>query len=87
MRHGGATRTAYLPDNRKGQLVERLLRKAFNQRLIFTVGQSVTSGADNQTVWNDVHHKTSPGAGAYGYPDPDYLDRVIDDLKAKGITE
>ena len=38
-------------------------------------------------MWNDIHHKTSTHGGAqgYGYPDPEYLDRVIDDLKARGI--
>ncbi len=37
-------RTAYLPDNDKGRKVLRLLRHAFEQRLIFTVGRSTTSG-------------------------------------------
>jgi len=37
-------REAYLPDNDEGRKVLRLLRKAFVQRLIFTVGQSTTSG-------------------------------------------
>ena len=27
------------------------------------------------------------GPSSYGYPDPDYLDRVIEDLKAKGVTD
>ena len=69
--------------------MENLLRKAFNQQLVFTVGQSITSGRDNCVVWNDIHHKTNThgGPSGYGYPDPDYLDRVIEDLKAKGITD
>jgi len=43
---------------------------------------------NNTVVWNDIHHKTSPSGGpsSYGYPDPGYLDRVIEDLKAQGIT-
>ncbi|KAF6034783.1 hypothetical protein EB796_006910 [Bugula neritina] len=68
--------------------VLKILEKALKHRLVFTVGQSVTSGMNNTVVWNDIHHKTSI-AGApsnYGYPDPGYLDRVIEDLKAKGIT-
>ena len=83
----GTGRTAYLPDNEKGRKVERLLRTAFNQRLIFTVGTSITTGVSNTVVWNDIHHKTTTHGGAqgYGYPDPEYLDRVIDDLKARGI--
>ncbi len=37
-------RVAYLPDDEKGRKVLRLLRRAFQQRLIFTVGRSTTSG-------------------------------------------
>jgi len=47
-RYNGTQRTAYLPDNREGNEVLRLLKKAFDARLVFTVGTSVTSGMDNQ---------------------------------------
>jgi len=51
--------------------VQDLLKEAFNRKLIFTVGRSVTTGLDNQTVWNGIHHKTSLNGGAshFGYPD------------------
>ncbi|XP_026076578.1 E3 ubiquitin-protein ligase DTX3L-like isoform X2 [Carassius auratus] len=83
----GATRHAYLPDNDEGNEVLALLQRAFYQKLIFTVGKSTTSGIDNIVTWNDVHHKTNTSGGPerYGYPDPDYLKRVKDELKAKGI--
>ncbi|XP_073772266.1 uncharacterized protein dtx3lb.2 isoform X3 [Danio rerio] len=83
----GTTRRAYLPDNHEGKEVLALLQRAFDQKLIFTVGTSTTSGLENVVTWNDIHHKTSPygGAQSYGYPDPDYLKRVKDELKAKGI--
>ncbi|KAG5274829.1 hypothetical protein AALO_G00140600 [Alosa alosa] len=83
----GARRTAYLPDNKEGREVLALLKKAFDQRLIFTVGTSRTSGMEDCVTWNDVHHKTSThgGAQSFGYPDDDYLKRVRDELKAKGI--
>ncbi|KAA0708056.1 E3 ubiquitin-protein ligase DTX3L [Triplophysa tibetana] len=85
--HYGTHRTAYLPDNKEGNHVLGLLRRAFDQRLIFTVGTSTTSGATNAVTWNDIHHKTNTHGGpeGYGYPDPDYLKRVKDELKAKGI--
>uniref|UniRef100_A0A8C2ENK2 E3 ubiquitin-protein ligase n=1 Tax=Cyprinus carpio TaxID=7962 RepID=A0A8C2ENK2_CYPCA len=84
--HGTNCR-AYLPDNDEGNEVLALLQKAFNQKLIFTVGKSTTSGMDNVVIWNDVHHKTNRNGGpeSYGYPDPDYLKRVKNELKAKGI--
>ncbi|NXQ38899.1 DTX3L ligase, partial [Catharus fuscescens] len=82
-----AFRTAYLPDNEEGREILQLLRRAFNQKLIFTVGQSRTTGKQNVITWNDIHHKTSIDGGPdhFGYPDPSYLQRVRSELKAKGI--
>ncbi|NXC14959.1 DTX3L ligase, partial [Corythaeola cristata] len=81
------SRTAYLPDNREGREILQLLKRAFSQKLIFTVGQSRTTGAQGVITWNDIHHKTSMYGGPtnFGYPDPDYLKRVRSELKAKGI--
>ncbi|XP_021424829.2 E3 ubiquitin-protein ligase DTX3L isoform X5 [Oncorhynchus mykiss] len=83
----GAHRIAYLPDNQEGNEVLKLLERAFNQKLIFTVGTSRTTGTDDCVTWNDIHHKTNIDGGAqgFGYPDPDYLSRVKSELKAKGI--
>ncbi|KAL0978295.1 hypothetical protein UPYG_G00168540 [Umbra pygmaea] len=83
----GTNREAYLPDNKEGNEVLRLLGKAFDQKLIFTVGTSRTTGSNDCVTWNDIHHKTSITGGpqAFGYPDPDYLRRVKEELKAKGI--
>ncbi|XP_035980615.1 uncharacterized protein LOC118556663 isoform X2 [Fundulus heteroclitus] len=83
----GTKRTAYLPDNEEGQEVLKLLKKAFDQKMIFTVGTSRTTGLDNQVIWNDISHKTSMTGGPqnFGYPDPDYLSRVKEDLKTKSI--
>ncbi|XP_060898639.1 E3 ubiquitin-protein ligase DTX3L-like isoform X2 [Labrus mixtus] len=87
-RYEGISREAYLPDNKEGNEVLRLLQKAFDQKLIFTVGMSRTTGKENQVTWNDIHHKTSTSGGpqCFGYPDPGYLSRVRDELKAKGIV-
>ncbi|XP_061583518.1 uncharacterized protein LOC133448726 isoform X2 [Cololabis saira] len=86
-RYTGTGRTAYLPDNKEGNEVLKLLKKAFDQKLIFTVGESRMTGDKNTVTWNDIHHKTSiyGGPSSYGYPDPDYLKRVKEELKAKGI--
>ncbi|XP_057217699.1 E3 ubiquitin-protein ligase DTX3L [Triplophysa rosa] len=83
----GAARTAYLPDSSEGRKVLKLLERAFDQRLTFTIGHSSTTGRNNVVTWNDIHHKTSRTGGPtnYGYPDPEYLKRVQDELKAKGI--
>uniref|UniRef100_A0A3Q2P455 E3 ubiquitin-protein ligase n=1 Tax=Fundulus heteroclitus TaxID=8078 RepID=A0A3Q2P455_FUNHE len=83
----GTTRSAFLPDNKEGNEVLQLLKKAFDQKLIFTVGASRTTGAENMVTWNDIHHKTSIAGGPerFGYPDKNYLSRVKDELKSKGI--
>ncbi|XP_063081153.1 E3 ubiquitin-protein ligase DTX3L isoform X1 [Cavia porcellus] len=88
-RYSGTSRTAYLPDNKEGNEVLELLREAFNHRLIFTVGYSRTLGVSDVITWNDIHHKTSRtgGPSSFGYPDPDYLNRVKEELKAKGIEK
>ncbi|XP_061226011.1 E3 ubiquitin-protein ligase DTX3L isoform X1 [Neopsephotus bourkii] len=85
--YSSTSRKAYLPDTKEGQEILQLLRKAFNQKLIFTVGESRTTGATDVITWNDIHHKTSMVGGPtnFGYPDPDYLHRVRLELKAKGI--
>uniref|UniRef100_H2ZBN7 E3 ubiquitin-protein ligase n=1 Tax=Ciona savignyi TaxID=51511 RepID=H2ZBN7_CIOSA len=80
----GTYRTGYLPNCTEGIEVFQLLRKAFDAGLIFTVGTSLTTGVPNTVVWNDIHHKTD-FTGTYGYPDPGYLTRVKEDLKAKGV--
>ncbi|XP_027268562.1 E3 ubiquitin-protein ligase DTX3L isoform X1 [Cricetulus griseus] len=83
----GTHRSAYLPDNKEGREVLDLLREAFRKKLIFTIGNSRVTGASDVITWNDIHHKTSTFGGPenFGYPDPDYLKRVKEELKAKGI--
>jgi deltex-like protein len=83
----GTSRGAYLPDNREGHKVLALLQKAWDARLIFRVGTSVTTGCENTVVWNGIHHKTSlsGGSSCFGYPDPTYLTRVTEELAAVGI--
>uniref|UniRef100_A0ABM0H204 E3 ubiquitin-protein ligase n=1 Tax=Saccoglossus kowalevskii TaxID=10224 RepID=A0ABM0H204_SACKO len=64
--YSGTSRTAYLPDNREGREVLRLLKLAFERKLTFIIGTSVTTGCNNTVVWNDIHHKTSKYGGPSG---------------------
>lgn len=86
--YSGTQRTAYLPDNGAGKELLELLQRAFRQRLVFTIGRSVTTGMDNCVVWNGIHHKTNTAGGSshFGWPDETYFERVKEELKAKGIT-
>ena len=59
----GTTRQAYLPANEEGRVVLQMLIKAFDKKLIFTVGRSNTTGQDDCVTWNDIHHKTSVHGG------------------------
>ena len=64
--YSSTSRTAYLPDNREGKEVLALLRRAFDARLVFTVGgTSITSGLRNQITWNGIHHKTNISGGPH----------------------
>ncbi|XP_028289063.1 E3 ubiquitin-protein ligase DTX3L1 [Parambassis ranga] len=76
---------AYLPDNREGRRVLKLLEKAFYQRLLFTV-KTNKDGEDTITT-DSIPLKTQPDGGsrADGYPDSDYLKNVKKELKEKGI--
>ncbi|XP_077152414.1 putative E3 ubiquitin-protein ligase DTX2 isoform X2 [Ranitomeya variabilis] len=85
----GFPRHCYLPDNAKGRLVLELLKLAWTRRLIFTIGVSSTTGESDTVVWNEIHHKTEMNSNitGHGYPDPNYLDNVIAELSAQGVTE
>ncbi|NWI67695.1 DTX3 ligase, partial [Todus mexicanus] len=67
VRYPGTTRVAYLPDCPEGNKVLGLFRKAFDQRLTFTVGTSMTTGRANVITWNDIHHKTNCTGGPQLY--------------------
>ncbi|XP_056131156.1 probable E3 ubiquitin-protein ligase DTX3 isoform X2 [Lampris incognitus] len=89
VRYAGTLRTAFLPASKQGEKVLRLLRKAFDRRLVFTIGRSATTGANNAITWNDIHHKTTTEGGlqCFGYPDPTYLQRVEEELRLNGVVE
>ena len=63
----GTKRQAYLPASKEGKVVLDMLQKAFEKKLIFTVGTSNTTGKDDCVTWNDIHHKTSVSGGPLKY--------------------
>ncbi|NXM02095.1 DTX1 ligase, partial [Tyrannus savana] len=75
-----------IPDPRQ---VLKLLIVAWDRRLIFTIGTSNTTGESDTVVWNEIHHKTEFGSNltGHGYPDPNYLDNVLAELLAQGVSE
>lgn len=87
-RYSGTQRTAFFPSTAEGREVIRLLILAFERKLTFVVGTSITTGRQNAVVWNGIHHKTNVTGGPtrYGYPDPGYFFRVKEELLSKGLT-
>ncbi|XP_012275344.1 protein deltex [Orussus abietinus] len=85
----GFPRVCYLPDNDLGSRVLRLLQIAFERRLIFTIGRSVTTGREDVVTWNEIHHKTElgPSTSGHGYPDTNYLERTLQELAAQGVSD
>lgn len=85
----GFPRHGYLPDNEVGRKALKLLTEAWERRLIFTIGESITTGEENTVTWNEIHHKTEYGGNytGHGYPDPLYLDHLFMELKAQGVGE
>lgn len=87
-KYSGTARIAYLPNNKEGREVLALLKVAFDRKLIFTVGTSVTTGQTNTTVWGGIHHKTNltGGTARFGYPDSTYFNRVKEEMASRGVT-
>ena len=85
--YSGTKRMCFLPNIQRGREILGLLKIAFDRKLTFTVGTSITTGKKNTVVWNGIHHKTNVKGGPtnYGYPDDTYFDRVEQELAAKGV--
>ena len=66
-RFSGGKHYAYLPDSPEGREVLTLLRKAFDAKLIFTVGKSASTRLDNTIIWGDIEHKTAQHGGRRRY--------------------
>ena len=85
----GTSRRSFLPNTKEGREVLALLKIAFDRKLTFTVGTSVTTGKKNTVVWNGIHHKTNISGGPtnFGYPDNSYFNRVKEELASKGVCQ
>jgi deltex-like protein len=84
--YSGTSRSAYLPTSPEGITTFKMFVTAFERRLSFTIGTSLTTGATNTVVWAGIHHKTSTHGGPFGFPDNSYLNRVEQEFAARNIT-
>ena len=51
------------------------------------VGTSMSSGFSNLVIWNDIHLKTQKIGSEHGYPDPNFLANLMQELAGFRITE
>ncbi|XP_026148292.1 E3 ubiquitin-protein ligase DTX3L1 [Mastacembelus armatus] len=81
--YSGLRLSTYLPDTREGRKVLKLLERAFNERVLFTV---VTNKAGEDVITAaSIPLKTRQDGAVDGYPDSNYLKTVRRRLKDKGI--
>lgn len=78
----GFPRVCYLPNTKQGRKVLKLLQVAWERRLVFTVGRSLTTGREDVITWNGIHHKTEPSAALT----PGFLDNCLKELAGLGVT-
>ncbi|XP_061096568.1 E3 ubiquitin/ISG15 ligase TRIM25-like [Conger conger] len=70
---------SYLPDSPEGRRVLKLLQRAFEQKLIFTV--AATHGAADRVIYTDIPYAES----RHQWEQPGFLQRLKAALRAKGI--
>lgn len=85
----GTNRISFIPNTKNGRILLGLLKIAFDRQLTFAIGTSITTGMTDTIVWNGIHHKTNINGGPtnYGYPDPTYFNRVLEELASKGVNK
>jgi len=76
----------YLPGNIQGVILLELFKVAFRRRVMFGLGNSMTTSSYRPTF--NIHIKTSThrGAAGHGYPDDDYFQRCVKELQTNGVT-
>ena len=84
----GFPKSAFIPDTELGRIVLKLLEKAFNQHLTFSLVTQKGS-RDAMVQWNPaIGHKTEfgPLEAKNAYPDPAFLEDLARQLSRLGIT-
>jgi deltex-like protein len=81
----GTSRKGYIPNSPEGIILFKMFVLAFERRLPFMIGTSLTTGQTNTVVWAGIHHKSNVNGGPFGYPDPTYFSRVLEELKVRNI--
>ncbi|PJE78672.1 hypothetical protein CI610_02381 [invertebrate metagenome] len=82
-------RKAYLPYDEEGINALNMLIEAYKRGFILGVGYSISRGVEDVVIWKNIPHKTCccglSSNVEHGYPDPDYLNRLMGILHEQGI--
>ena len=83
----GTSRSVYLPNSIEGQNVLKRIKYAWDIRILFNVGTSLTTGRSNCVIWNGIPFKTrlDGGPSRHGYPDPGYLAELNSAMDAQHV--
>jgi deltex-like protein len=86
-RYTGTYRTVYLPNTIEGKNAVKRIKYAWDVRILFNIGTSLTTGQPNCIIWNGIPFKTrlDGGPALHGYPDPGYLAELNAALDAHNV--
>ncbi len=86
--YAGDRRRNYVPNNSMGREILQILIHCFREGLLFKLGTSATTGADNVITFN-IHQKTRTDGGEvkHGWPDPTYIDRLKSECAASATDK
>ncbi|ORY82486.1 hypothetical protein BCR37DRAFT_387197 [Protomyces lactucae-debilis] len=83
----GTYRQAYLPDTPAFRDILKMFQIAWQRKLMFTVGRSLTREVDNVVIWAGIHCRTEwHNHGGFGWPCESYAQTVTDEFRHVGIT-
>ena len=78
-------REAFLPAHAEGRDLLKRFQFAFSRGLTFTVGTSLTTGAEGAVKWASIPHKSTLSHHLFGYPDPHYFEAANNELDDLGV--
>lgn len=83
----GMQMQTYLPNNSEGQEILRLLKLAWNRRLLFRIGYNPSTKRWDKVIPNGFEFKTSRVGGMLmrGFPYPIYMSSLKSDLMSIGV--
>ena len=83
--YDGVRRRSYLPNTPEGRCLLTRYKYAFNHGHMFLVGRSVAKNKDHQVTWSTLPNHTTLKGTAFGFPDPEYMNKASAALAKLGV--